>query len=48
MVRDRYRKQWNPASAYLKAGTILSSVGIGITLLAVGVAGFALLMRWLQ
>ena len=34
-IRLRYRDEWNPASNYLRCGSILAVLGLGIT--AVGV-----------
>jgi hypothetical protein len=34
-IRRRYRDEWNPASAYLRWGSILAVAGLGLT--AVGI-----------
>ena len=34
-IRQRYRDEWNPASNYLRWGSILAVLGLGIT--AVGI-----------
>ncbi len=36
-VRARYRGQWNPASAYLLAGTLLATIGVLSSILLITV-----------
>jgi hypothetical protein len=34
-IRRRYRDEWNPASSYLKLGSILAVLGLGLTALGI-------------
>lgn len=40
-VRSRYGRQWNPASAYLRAGAVLALLGVLGSLLVIAVVAFA-------
>lgn len=42
-VRARFRREWNPASAYLSAGVAMALLGTGITALAGLIAVFNLI-----
>ena len=34
-IRRRYRDEWNPASNYLRCGSILALLGLGITAVSI-------------
>jgi hypothetical protein len=45
-VRSKYRGQWNPASAYLRAGTAFALFGLLLTILLVFVIAISVAGDW--